>query len=133
MKSIDEHINSLIQDIILEIETKNVDVVSLCENLSFNPNEFINYINNFDLWVILSSLIILNPISLWLIGLANEAFIPILMLTWFFVNVANQLLGISYHYSRRHRYHNKVEAIAITVILGCTLADNSCKGIVIVA
>lgn len=46
MKSIDEHINNLIQDIIKEIETRNVDVVSLCENLSFNPNDFISYINN---------------------------------------------------------------------------------------
>ena len=45
MKSIDEHINNLIQDIIKEIETRNVDVVSLCENLSFNPNDFISYIN----------------------------------------------------------------------------------------
>lgn len=46
MKMIDEHINSLIQDIVKEIETKNVDVVSLCDNLSLNPNEFIDLINN---------------------------------------------------------------------------------------
>lgn len=46
MKMIDEHINSLIQDIVKEIETRNIDVVSLCDNLSLNPNEFINLINN---------------------------------------------------------------------------------------
>lgn len=46
MKMIDEHINSLIQDIVKEIETRNVDVVSLCDNLSLNPNEFIDLINN---------------------------------------------------------------------------------------
>lgn len=46
MKMIDEHINSLIQDIVKEIETRNVDVVSLCDNLSLNPSEFIDLINN---------------------------------------------------------------------------------------
>ena len=46
MKMIDEHINSLIQNIVKEIETRNVDVVSLCDNLSLNPNEFIELINN---------------------------------------------------------------------------------------
>ncbi len=46
MKFIDEHIKSLIQDILKEIETRNIDVVSLCDNLSLNPNEFINLINN---------------------------------------------------------------------------------------
>lgn len=46
MKTIDEHINSLIQNIVKEIETRNVDVVSLCDNLSLNPNEFIELINN---------------------------------------------------------------------------------------
>ena len=46
MKMIDEHINSLIQKIVKEIETRNVDVVSLCDNLSLNPNEFIELINN---------------------------------------------------------------------------------------
>lgn len=46
MKIIEEHISNLIQDIITEIETRNVDVVSLCENLSLSPSEFINLINN---------------------------------------------------------------------------------------
>ena len=46
MKMIDEHINSLIQNIVKEIETRNVDVISLCDNLSLNPNEFIELINN---------------------------------------------------------------------------------------
>jgi hypothetical protein len=46
MKMIDEHINSLIQNIVKEIETRNVDVVSLCDNLSLNPNEFIELINS---------------------------------------------------------------------------------------
>ena len=46
MKMIDEHINSLIQNIVKEIETRNVDLVSLCDNLSLNPNEFIELINN---------------------------------------------------------------------------------------
>ena len=46
MKMIDEHINSLIQNIVKEIETRNVDVVSLCDNLFLNPNEFIELINN---------------------------------------------------------------------------------------
>lgn len=44
MKMIDEHINNLIQDIVREIEERNVDVVSLCDNLSMNPNDFINVI-----------------------------------------------------------------------------------------
>ena len=43
MKMIDEHINSLIQNIVKEIEIRNVDVVSLCDNLDLNPNEFINF------------------------------------------------------------------------------------------
>ena len=46
MEMIDEHINSLIQNIVKEIEIRNVDVVSLCDNLDLNPNEFINLINN---------------------------------------------------------------------------------------
>ena len=46
MKMIDEHINGLIQDILKEIESRDIDVVSLCDNLSLNPNEFINLINN---------------------------------------------------------------------------------------
>ena len=46
MKIIDEHINNLIQDIVREIEERNVDVVSLCDNLSMNPNDFINVIQN---------------------------------------------------------------------------------------
>lgn len=46
MKMIEEHINSLIQDIVREIEEKNIDVISLCDNLSINPDEFINLMNN---------------------------------------------------------------------------------------
>lgn len=46
MKMIDEHISNLIQDIVREIEEKNVDVVSLCDSLSMNPNDFINIIQN---------------------------------------------------------------------------------------
>lgn len=46
MKMIEEHINSLIQDIVREIEERNIDVISLCDNLSINPDEFINLMNN---------------------------------------------------------------------------------------
>jgi hypothetical protein len=46
MEMIDEHISNLIQNIVKEIEIRNVDVVSLCDNLDLNPNEFINLINN---------------------------------------------------------------------------------------
>ncbi len=46
MKIIEEHINSLIHDIVSEVESKNIDVVSLCDKLSLNPNDFINLINN---------------------------------------------------------------------------------------
>ena len=34
------------KQVVKEIETRNIDVVSLCDNLSLNPNEFINLINN---------------------------------------------------------------------------------------
>ena len=46
MEMIDEHISNLIQNIVKEIEIRNFDVVSLCDNLDLNPNEFINLINN---------------------------------------------------------------------------------------
>lgn len=46
MKMIEEHINSLIQDIVREIEERNIAVISLCDNLSINPDEFINLMNN---------------------------------------------------------------------------------------
>jgi hypothetical protein len=46
MRAIEQHITELISDIITEIDTNNVDVVSLCEHLGLNPNDFINLINN---------------------------------------------------------------------------------------
>lgn len=46
MNIIENHITSLIRDIITEIDSNNVDVVSLCETLSLTPAEFIDLINN---------------------------------------------------------------------------------------
>ena len=46
MKIIEEHINTLVQDIVKEINSKNVDVVSLCTSLSLEPDVFVNLIKN---------------------------------------------------------------------------------------
>ena len=46
MDIIKNHIANLIHDIVREIEVRKIDVVTLCDNLAIDPDQFIELINN---------------------------------------------------------------------------------------
>ncbi len=46
MKVIEEHIKSLIQDIITEIGTRHIDILAFCDKIALKPEELLDLINN---------------------------------------------------------------------------------------